>query len=179
MEHKTENLQLPNNIVGLMDVSRLCREMDSLEDFLHQATVRQSGTPMSLPKLSKLFDELAATNELNLLQEQDRAQLKTFLDSVHGKAPRLHISFSADPSPLFLGRLVDYLRSSVHPKVLVQVGLQPNIGAGCVLRSTNKVFDMSLRNDFKKKRGLLLKYVTSLQSPNETPQAAAQPEASA
>lgn len=179
MEHENKKLQLPNNIIGLMDVNRLCREMDSLEDFLHQTTIRQSGTPMSLPKLSKLFDELAATNELNLLQAQDRTQLKTFLDSVHSKAPRLHISFSVDPSPLFLGRLVDYLRSSIHPRVLVQVGLQPNIGAGCVLRSTNKVFDLSLRNDFKKKRDLLLKHVSRLQTPHEATQASPQSEVSA
>jgi F0F1-type ATP synthase delta subunit len=32
--------------------------------------------------------------------------------------------------------------------VLVQIGLQPNLGAGCVVRTTNKYFDMSLRTKF-------------------------------
>ncbi len=172
--HDTKKIELPNSVVGVMDVSRLAREMESLDDFMHQSSIREPGTTMSLPKMSKLLDAVATNNDLNLLKKEDRATLRQFLTSLRDSGPKLHISFSVDPSPLFLGKLTDYLRSTIHPYVLVQVGLQPNIGAGCVIRSTNQVFDLSLREDFRKKRGLLMKYVSSLKS-NTEPQAETQP----
>jgi hypothetical protein len=36
------------------------------------------------------------------------------------------------------------------------VGVQPTIAAGCIMRTTNKYFDFSLRQDFEGKRDLLL-----------------------
>jgi hypothetical protein len=163
MEHN-QNLQLPVSVVGVTDVNRLDRELVAIDEFLHQGAIREPGTAMKLPKTSKLFDELISTNGLNLLQEADRSALRNFLRSIQTNAPRLHISFSADPSPLFLQRLMNYLREKINPKVLVQVGLQPNIGAGCVVRSTNKVFDLSLREDFRKKRGLLMQHIQKLEA---------------
>ncbi len=188
MDHKPVQIRLPNTVVGVMDVNRLAREMESLDNFLHQANIREPGTAMSLPKMSKSFDELVEQNGLNMLQEPDRKKLREFLKQTRSKAPRLHISFSVDPSPLFLDRLIDYLRFNIHPLVLIQVGLQPNMGAGCVVRSTNKVFDLSLRENFRSKRNLLLKYVSKLESepltepkpaPKTQMQSQEQPEASA
>lgn len=166
MEHK-QDLRLPTSVVGITDVNRLDRELTSLDEFLRQGAIRQPGTAMQLPKTTKLFDEMTSMNDLNLLHENDRKRLQQFLQSVQDEAPRLHVSFSTDPSPLFLQRLMTYLRDKINPLVLVQVGLQPNIGAGCVLRSTNRVFDLSLREDFRKKRGLLMKYISSLETPKE------------
>jgi F0F1-type ATP synthase delta subunit len=72
------------------------------------------------------------------------------------------MSFSADPSPQFTQKLAAWLRQEIHPFVLLQVGLQPNIGAGCVVRTTNKYFDFSLRERFKSKRPLLMEKLKSL-----------------
>jgi F0F1-type ATP synthase delta subunit len=47
--------------------------------------------------------------------------------------------------PKALEKILLWLRQNVHPQVLLQVGLQPAIAAGCVLRTTNKIFDMSLK----------------------------------
>ena len=69
----------------------------------------------------------------------------------------MHISFSADPSPLFTQKLIAWLRSEIHPLVLLQIGLQPNMGAGCVVRTSNKYFDFSLRDRFKSKGEMLAK----------------------
>jgi len=46
--------------------------------------------------------------------------------------------------------------------------LQPTIAAGCIVRTTNKYFDFSLRQDFTDKRELLLKQIAG----NETQKAA-------
>jgi F0F1-type ATP synthase delta subunit len=80
----------------------------------------------------------------------------------------LHISFSADPSVSFLEKLMAWLRKEIHPLVLVTVGLQPSIGAGCIIRSTNKQFDLSLRQDFKKKQDMLRDKILEATVPEPT-----------
>src|SRR5258708_21999925 len=92
-----------------------------------------------------MLDELASGNGLNLLDEATRKYLVVFLEDITAHAPVIHISFAADPSSAFLQKLVLWFRQNIHPSILIRVGLQPNIAAGCVLRTTNKYFDLSLR----------------------------------
>jgi hypothetical protein len=147
---------LPVTAATRADVGRLLREVEGLDDFMHQATLRKPGSSLKLPKSSKLFDDLVSSNQLNMLHEEDRKKLRTFLMVVKAKAPVLHMSFSADPSPLFLEKLMVYIRREIHPLALLHTGLQPTIGAGCVLRTTNKYFDFSIRQRFLSKRPVLL-----------------------
>lgn len=149
-------IALPVTIATRADVGRLLREVEALDDFMHQTTIRKPGTTLKLPKSSKLFDELVNSNQLNMLHEEDRKKLRAFLMAVRVKAPVLHMSFSADPSPLFLEKLMAYVRREIHPMALLHTGLQPTIGAGCILRTNNKYFDFSLRQRFLAKRPILL-----------------------
>lgn len=148
--------KLPLLVTTPADLGRLERELGLIDESLLQLGLRHGGTETKMPKTSKLMDELIQLNGLNLLRQADRQALYKFLVEVKAKAPVLHISFSADPSPVFLEKLVSWLRQEIHPLVLVTIGLQPNLGAGCVVRSTNKYFDFSLRQDFTKKREMLL-----------------------
>lgn len=148
-------LHLPLSVVTKVDTGRLIRELDQIDIFLKGATIRQPGTPVNLPRISRLLDETTQVNKLNLLHEDDRARLIQFVNQVRSNAPILHISFSADPSPAFTQKLITQLRSEIHPLVLLQLGLQPNIGAGCVVRTTNKYFDLSLRSRLKQKGNIL------------------------
>lgn len=148
-------LQLPLSVVSRVDVGRLLREAESIDGFLNQSAIREPGTPVKLPRTSRLFDETVQTNKLNVLHQDDRQRLHSFLTEVKSHAPTLHMSFSADPSPMFTQKLLSYLRAEIHPIVLLQVGLQPNMGAGCVVRTTNKYFDFSLRSRFKEKGSVL------------------------
>ncbi|MDB5186087.1 MAG: hypothetical protein JWL85_610 [Candidatus Saccharibacteria bacterium] len=168
MEHNNSILVLPVGAVGRLDVGRLLREAEALDEFLTQAAVREPGTALKLPKTSKLLDDMLTSNKLNGLVVEDRQRIISFLQSVKGQAPTMHISFSADPSPLFVQRLVSYLRAEIHPLVLLQIGLQPNIGAGCVVRTTNKYFDFSLRQRFKENRGVLMSKLQGL--PDKKPE---------
>ena len=68
----------------------------------------------------------------------------------------IHISFAADPSAAFTDKIVAWFRENIHPFVLIQVGLQPTIAAGCVVRTANHSFDFSLRQHFTKQRQLLI-----------------------
>lgn len=157
MAHDETALVLPTAVVGLIDVGRLIREFDKLEAFIQQQTVRDDGNDtVKLPKLSLLMDQLVDKNKLDLLQEADRTKTHDFLREVRKHAPKVHMSFSANPSPRFVQSLTAWLRQNIHPEVLIAIGLQPGIGAGCVLRTTNKYFDMSLAQSFANSRDKLM-----------------------
>lgn len=152
-----EYLQLPVLAFGPMEIRRLSRELEALEDYLHQNTIRQAGVQAAMPKTSRLLDALATNNGLNLLMPAHRERLTIFLRNLDAKAPILHISFAVDPSSAFTAKIVTWLRSNVHPYMLVQLGLQPTITAGCVVRLNSKAFDFSLRERFKAQRNELAK----------------------
>ncbi len=156
MEQDKTFFQLPNGVISQVDVGRLAREVEALDEFLDQAAVRKPGTSIQMPRTSKMLDEMLQMNKLNALVSADRTRLMNFLITLRAKAPIIHMSFSADPSPLFTQRLTTWLRENIHPLVLLKVGLQPNIGAGCIVRTTNKYFDLSLRQDFANKHELLM-----------------------
>lgn len=149
-------LQLPVLVFGRIEVRRLERELDALEAFMRQTALRDPGKQAALPRVSRLLDALATENHLNLLQPADRKQLETFLQHIEQAAPTIHISFAVDPSSAFTAKIVTWLRANIAPDILLEVGLQPTIAAGCIVRTTNKIFDMSLRERFADARGLLL-----------------------
>ncbi len=165
MAHSGDStLRLPVSVVSRTDVGRLVREVEVLDEFLTQAAIRQSGTSVKLPNTSRLMDELVQLNKLNPLVEADRKRLLLFLKTVRAKAPVIHMSFNADPSPLFSQKLMTWLRQEIHPLILLQTGLQPGLGAGCAVRTNSKYFDFSLRENFTKKKGLLLEKIIGTES---------------
>jgi F0F1-type ATP synthase delta subunit len=153
---KARTLSLPLSVVSLIDLSRLQRELEAVNVFLTQAASREAGKSVTLPKTTRNLEKLCQQNELNLLVVAEREKLTDFLKAVHDKAPRIHISFAADPSAAFIQKIVAWFRDNVNPLTILQVGLQPTIAAGCIVRTTNKYFDLSLRKDFDKHRKLLI-----------------------
>jgi hypothetical protein len=149
-------LSLPVSIATKVDVGRLQRELLAVNEFLEQAAIRQPGTALTLPKTSRLMVETIRINNLNLLHEEDRTTLLTFLNWLMEKAPHIHMSFSTEPSTVFLQKLITYIRENLHPNALLQVGLQPTIGAGFKLRTTNKYYDFSLQTTLKSKHQILM-----------------------
>jgi ATP synthase delta (OSCP) subunit len=138
-------LKLPMGLISRVDIARLLRELNTLEDFFIAANNRPSGTSIEPPRVTRLLGSLAEENRCNLLDGNTRKSLTAQLTAVRDKAPEVHISFASEPSPKALERLIAWFRTSVHPQLLLQVGLQPSIATGCVLRTPNKFFDMSLR----------------------------------
>lgn len=140
---------LPLSVITDIDLSRVQRELGNLDEFLLQAAIRTPGTPMNLPRLSKLLDDMASENKLNLLEADNRTALINAINYLKEHAPRLHISFSAEPSAPFISKIAQYIRTEISPVAVLQVGLQPTIAAGCILRTPNKQFDMSLRQHLR------------------------------
>lgn len=151
-----KQLELPALIFGPIEVRRLARELEALEDYLEQAAIRDKGKQPPLPKTTRLLDALAANNNLNLLVAENRTVLKNFLAQIDTSAPVIHVSFATDPSSAFAVKIVAWLRVNIHPHALLHLGLQPSIAAGCIVRTSNKSFDFSLRNRFHEQRQLLL-----------------------
>jgi hypothetical protein len=162
-------MALPITVVSLIDLGRLQRELAAVEVFLEQAAARAAGQSLSLPRLTHNLDATAQANKLNLLVEADRQKLTAFLTKVRDKAPVMHISFASDPSAAFLQKIVSWFRTTIHPLVILQVGLQPTIAAGCVLRTSNKYFDLSLRRHFAANRKLLVEKIGENRSEVENP----------
>lgn len=151
---------LTNLLISPSDLKRARRELDDIDDFLHQSSLRQGGKAVKLPTTSRVIEALASDNNLNLLKKTERDQLKKFLTLLIQKAPVLHISFASEPSGAFLSKLIMWLRANIHPQVMVSVGLQPSIAAGCIVRTANKQFDFSLRASFDKQTEV---FVASMQ----------------
>jgi len=157
MVHKETKLVFTNEVISRVDLGRLRRELSAIDDFIIQAKVRKSGQQLNLPRTGIDLEELARSNRLNLLVDGDRQSLKTSLTKLYSHAPLLHISFATEPSAVFLKKLIAWLRSEIHPNILLQIGLQPSIAAGCTVQSNSRYFDFSMRQHFEKNRNLLYK----------------------
>jgi hypothetical protein len=149
-------IQLPVQVVGIADINRLIREVEGLDDFLMQAAIRTPGSSMKLPRTSRLLDEFVAVNRFNLLQTADRRAAAAFLQSIKQKAPVLHMSFASDPTAAFTVKLIIWLRTNIHPYLLLKIGLEPRIAAGCIIRTPSRQYDFSLRRHFNDQRDLLI-----------------------
>jgi F0F1-type ATP synthase delta subunit len=152
-------LKISSLVVGPSDIARLERELNGLNDFFVAARARQTGTAMQLPKLTRMLNQLAQENDINLLEDAQRSALAQELARIVEQSPTLHISFATEPSPKALEKLVVWIRSNIHQQALIQIGLQPSIAAGCFVRTANKTFDMSLRASLKKNQPQLLKLI--------------------
>jgi len=152
-------LKIPISVVTQGDVNRLLRELSNVEGFFISAAARKPGTPMQPPKMTKTLEEMAAQNGYSLLDAKARQQLKAGLENILARAPLLHISFAADPPPRALEQILVWLRQNIDPRLLLQIGLQPTIAAGCVVRTPNHIFDMSLREYLKKQQPYLVKLI--------------------
>lgn len=178
-DNKKLDLKLPPTVVGLVDLGRLQREVEAVEVFVAQAAARQAGKAVAMPRTTRNLESLCQHNKINLLVNGDRRALANFLVEVRNTAPRVHISFASDPSAAFMQKIVAWFRSAAHPLTIVQVGLQPNLAAGCTLRTSSKYFDLSLRRDFDKHKEILLKKIRDTRlAPAATTQPVAAPKSS-
>lgn len=167
-------LKLPIVIGTKSDLGRLLRELMAVEEFLSQAAVREPGTAVTMPKISKAMQELATVNQVNLLDAGQRGRLLEEVTQCREHAPLLHMSFAVEPSASFVQKMVVWLRDNIDPHALLQVGLQPDIAAGCTLRTRNKYYDLSLRKAMTKHRHELVDLIAGRKN-----EAAPQAEAAA
>lgn len=152
-------LKLLNNIISPGDINRLIRQLENLEDQMVGASSRADNGTGVLQQTDPVLLQLAVANGLDMTSQEHRGHLKEGLGILLEQAPDLHISFTAEPSRASLEKIINWLRANIHPQTLMRVGLQPNLAAGCILRTTNHVFDLSLKQTLKKQQPLLLQII--------------------
>lgn len=143
---------LPAQLSGKTDINRLLRELETLEETL----IGTESKKIPPPKVTSLLNQTALLNGYKLLEQTHRQHITDQLMKIRDHAPTVHISFATEPSPKVTETLLTWLRVNVHRYTLLQVGLQPTIAAGCVLRTPNKIFDMSLGASLRKQTPYLL-----------------------
>lgn len=152
---------LTPEVVSNLDIGRLIREAEKLDDFLYQTTLRSPGTSMAMPKTTRTLERLAEANGISMAEATHRKHLIGNLRALRTSGRRLHISFAVEPSPAVVQKIVAWMRANIDPNLIIEVGIQPNISVGCVVRTTNKIFDMSLRSRFKNSKQKLAELLES------------------
>lgn len=147
--------KLPLTLISQTEVTHLIRELAGLEDNAIAATV----SAKNVPSITKLLAEVAVANGLDINDKTNRQTLKAQLTELQKSAPLIHISFASEPSQLVLEKIIAWLRTNIHAQLLLQVGLEPGIAAGCILRTPNHVFDMSLRPYLEKQKSYLQRLI--------------------
>ncbi|MFT4532320.1 MAG: hypothetical protein ACI9T8_000338 [Candidatus Saccharimonadales bacterium] len=179
MDATARQLVIPMSVVSPTDIARLQREIENIDEFFRQSEIRQGGTPNALPRYSRLLDEMVVGNSLNLLQAEHRTWLLAGVNRIKEASPVFHISFSVDPPGAYVQKIVAWLREHIDQGILVRVGLQPNIGAGCVVRTINKSFDFSLRKFFDSKHEFFMEKLHEVVSDEQAVAAVAEESAAA
>jgi len=152
-----DKLQLPAIIISLADVRRVLRELNNLDQYMLQASLRPPTTKLeSLPKNSRSLSRLAEVNKLNFLHKEDRQVAIKFLNYLISDGCRVNISFASEPSIAFLTKITEWFRANINNLILINVGLEPSIAAGFMLRTDNKFHDFSLRHHLDNNRQVLI-----------------------
>ena len=155
---------LPSTIVTKKDVSRLVREFEAVDNALTTTSVRKKagGQVGEVPAMSPQLTAFLDVNTVDLNNTKARSAYIKLLRQLKDKVRVVNMTFAVVADPESLQQLTSWLRASVHPQTVIEAHLQPALVAGVYLRTTNHVFDLSVRNALKSKRGELEKELGAL-----------------
>ena len=156
------DLRLPTIVSSRSDIVRLHREVRQFIDATEQSVMRHDN-PIKYPAISDNLRALATENQLELINIEKCEKLLADLETIKEKGFSVHVSFPVEPSADALGRLVSWFRQEIDPHIVIQVGLQPTIAAGIVLRTENHQFDFSLRKHLYGNKTKLREAIDSVQ----------------
>ena len=155
---------LPTAIVSKVDVSRLVREFETVDNALTTKTVRKKAGAQSedAPAMSPQLVSFLDANPVDLENTTARSAYIKELRLLKDNIRIVNMTFAVVADPESLQQLTAWLRESVHPQAVIEAHLQPALVAGVYLRTPNHVFDLSVRNALKAKRGELEKELGAL-----------------
>ena len=158
------DLIFPASVVGKLEVSRLIQEVEQIDNDLitfsvHERVGAQNHWQLVL---SPQLEDLLSLNSVDINDSHQRRQLIVFLRILKDKAPVVHLTFATAVDRESLQKIADWLRSQVHPQVILSIGLQPNLVGGVYIRTENQVHDFSLRSKLDGQSHLIAKQVEAL-----------------
>jgi len=158
-----DQLVLPATVVSKADVSRLAIELERVDSEMTAAAVRtkQGIVGQEGSAISDRLREFIEQNTVALEDSRTRTDTIKSLRSLKEKVPVIHMTFASVAEPESLQLLTRWLRTSIHPQAVLEVGLQPSLVAGVYLRTPNHVHDFSLRAVLESQRDLLVQDLES------------------
>lgn len=155
---------LPDNVVSRADISRLVRELETLDAELTAMAVRAGVgvAGQTAPRLSEGLAAFLTLNKLDLKDSHRRGELVESLRKLKDHVPIVHLTFAGTADQESLAKLVSWLRKSVDSQAVIEVGLQPDLVAGVLVRTENKILDLSLRNAMRGHTSALVKQLEAL-----------------
>ena len=159
-----KSFSLPADVVSRRDLARLVTEAEHIDDEMTSADVRARKTnhATETPAFSGQFTDFLTDNKLDFSESKVRTDIIKELRLLKTKAPVVHTTFAVPADIESLQTLASWFRKSVHPQVLLEIGLQPALVAGVYVRTPNHVHDMSLRSALAGKREVLVKDLEEL-----------------
>lgn len=159
-----EDFVLPPSVVSRLDVSRLVSEVEKIDSEMTSAAIRaRSGSGAeTTPVLSEQLTHFLTQNKLELQESKARTELVKQLRTLKDKVPTIHMTFAVTADRESLQQLALWLRTSIHPQAVISVGLQPGLVAGVYLRTSNQIYDLSLKAKLASSRDVLIKEVEAL-----------------
>jgi F0F1-type ATP synthase delta subunit len=140
-------VQLTDVIVTPLELGKVQRELFALNEFL-SANNHGTSSGKSMPYTSPLLSNMVKASGLNMIKKEDRTMFNNQLQFVRRTAPVVRVSFAAEPSKQALRVLVRWFRENGHPNTLLDPSVQPGIGGGCIINTSTKTFDFSIKNLF-------------------------------
>lgn len=130
------NFKFPDDIIFKRDLQRVHEELSKV--------LENSNPEEALKSVSPETDSLVQANQ-QLMQNLNLVQFKEKLDQAIKESPVFDVILATHPHDSFLAELVVWFRKSIHSNSLLNIHVRRSIGGGVVLRSKNKLFDLSLR----------------------------------
>lgn len=155
---------LPATVVSRADMTRLVRELETVDNELEQQKARRQGSSGNyrLPGLSQALSDFLSANQLDIANDHVRMDVKTGLRKCKDHAPVMHMTFSTEVDPESMQYIAAWVRKELHPQALISVGLQPSLIAGVYVRTPNHVHDFSVRASMKDSRHLIVEALDKL-----------------
>jgi len=148
---------LPATLIGRVDLSRLVREVESVDNDFEVQKVRdhKAADGLSIPMMSRSLSDFLELNKIDITDPQARMTLKHQLGVMKDKSPTIRMVFASEPEPQSVQQLVAWIRQEIHPGALLTIGLQPGIIGGVYMRTPNHVHDFTVRTLLAGKRDLI------------------------
>ena len=150
---------LPPSVATQSDLRRLIAELEAIDNILTSDEIRQRTGHATIGHmtLSEQLGDFIELNQCPVDDDHQRSELLGSLRQLKDRAPVIHMTFATTAEREVLSKIVAWLREKVNPQAVISVGLQPELIGGAYIRTTNKVFDMSIRSQLANGRSIIVK----------------------
>jgi F0F1-type ATP synthase delta subunit len=131
------NFNLPDSVIRYREAKRIHRQLQSL--------VQQAEGEQSWARASEEVRSLAQLNQ-QVVQQEGPARLAESLYEVMQNAPVFGVILTAHPHDSFVVEIGNWFRREIHPHSLLTISVRRSISGGAVIRSKNRIFDLSFRS---------------------------------